>query len=60
MTLQEALKITGIKEDEISRINKDGLMSVIQVTKAEYEKMPYDNKLKNILVAFETIYKETF
>lgn len=58
MTLEMALEITGIREDDLIRIDVDTLDCVIEDVKREVARFSYDKKLKVKLDAYETIRRE--
>lgn len=58
MTLQEALKITGIHEDELDRIDLNALNGVIEGEEAQASIFPYDTKITRRIEAYKTIREE--
>lgn len=58
MTISEALQITGIRENELQRINKAVLNDVIEHEEKEATIFPYDNSIKRRIEAYKTIRKE--
>jgi hypothetical protein len=58
MTLQEALKITGIREDELNRISVEALDDVIQGEYKEASIFRWDDKITRRIEAYKTIRKE--
>lgn len=58
MSIAEALQITGIREDELQRINRAVLNGVIEHEENEAICFPYDNSIKRRIEAYKTIRKE--
>jgi len=57
MNIAEALQVTGIKEDELNRINITALESVIKTEEKQAIIFPYDERIKRRIEAYNTIRK---
>lgn len=58
MSIAEALQITGIRKDELNRINITALDSVIKGEEKQASIFPYDDTIKRRIKAYNTIRKE--
>lgn len=58
MDLNKALEVTGIKKEELSRIDKAALDAVIEIAKSDVKSFPYNTRYRDQLEAFNKIKEE--